>query len=386
MLLDIPGRVQTTPSSSKVTCVETRWLQEGWNIPHRDYRNSYPELPKKTPYIEDVESGFEAKVLGNKYGLNMWELTLGLVSWLKLCIEHGVITEEDMGMPLELHRGEFWSELFRRIACREGIGDILAEGLPRAADILGKGHRYLPHVAHGYAEHWVGRGIQSALGFPFWTISALIWATDSRDPFSDHHRAYSLGSSGTDNSPTHLSSEQAKAISRRLYGSEKTLDPDYGHKAQRAIWHQNRCCVDESMVLCEFGGYPVITSSVTEDGFGYPEAERDLFSAVTGIEMDEAELDRVGERVFNLERAIMVREGRSKEYDIQCGVVKYMKERPDRDGIRLDEEKFLKSLDEYYKLRGWDTTTGRPKREKLEELGLSEVAQELGRLGLLPQA
>ena len=386
MLLNIPGRVQAVPMSANMTCVETRWVEEGWGIPHRGYKNSYPELPKKTPSIKDVESGFEAKVVGDRYGLNMWEMTIGLVTWLKLCVEAGIITEEDIGMPLELHKGEFWSELFRKIAYREGIGDVLAEGLPRAADILGKGHQYLPHVAHGYAEHWVGRGIQSALEFPFWTISALVWATDSRDPFSDHHRSYSLGSLGSDNPTPYLSDEQARAISKRLYGSEKTSDPTYEYKAMRVIWHQNRCCVDESLVLCEKGGFPMISSSVTRDGFGYPAAESDLFSAVTGVEMSEAELDRIGERIFNLERAIMMREGRSKEYDIKCGVVKYMKERPDRDGIRLDEEKFLKSLDEYYQLRDWDVATGRPRRERMEELGLKDIAQELGRLGLLPQA
>ena len=49
----------------------------------------------------------------------------------------------------------------------------------------------------------------------------------------------------------------------------------------------------------------------------------------------------------------------------------------------MDRAKFQKMLDEYYELRGWNRVNGYPKREKLEELDLKEVADELDRLGLL---
>jgi aldehyde:ferredoxin oxidoreductase len=61
-----------------------------------------------------------------------------------------------------------------------------------------------------------------------------------------------------------------------------------------------------------------------------------------------------------------------------------LKRRPDADGIYLDEPKFLKTLDEYYRLRNWDAATGCPKREILEKLGLKDVATELDNSGLLP--
>jgi aldehyde:ferredoxin oxidoreductase len=80
----------------------------------------------------------------------------------------------------------------------------------------------------------------------------------------------------------------------------------------------------------------------------------------------------------------MVREGRSKEYDVKCGVVEYMRNRPDTDGITLDEGKFIRSLDEYYRLRGWDVAAGWPAREKLDELDLNDIADELDRTELLP--
>jgi aldehyde:ferredoxin oxidoreductase len=80
----------------------------------------------------------------------------------------------------------------------------------------------------------------------------------------------------------------------------------------------------------------------------------------------------------------MVREGRSKEYDLNCGVVKYLRDRPDTEGIRLDEDKFAKALVELYTLRGWDSGTGWPTKAKLQELGLKNIVEELEKRGRLP--
>ena len=385
IIANVPGRVHPYMNTSVNTCVESRWVGgtgsqyetgTGWGIPYPEYKQQYPELPKKMPVL-DFESGFECAVMGNKYGVNMWDVTLGMAPWLKLCNDAGIITEKDMGMPIDIGSGAFWCELLRKVAYREGIGDILAEGTPRAADILGKGHQYLTHMAHGYIEHIVGRGIQGSLPFPLWISTALIWATESRDPVSEIHAVTRI------HPGRNMTEAQARAISKQIYGTERTIEPSYDYKAQRAIWHQNRSCVKDSLVLCD-SIYPMTSSGATSDRSGYTAAESDLFSSVTGIEMSEAELDRVGERIFNLERAIMVREGRTKEYDLNCGVVKYLRDRPDTDGIRLDEAKFTEALEELYTLRGWDVKTGWPTRARLEELGLKDVADELGKLGRLP--
>lgn len=385
VILNVPGKVYPYLNTSVNTCVETRWIGgtgnqyetgKGWGIPHPDYKQHYPELPQDMPVL-DFESGFECAVLGNKYGVNMWEVTLGIVPWLKLCVDAGLLTEKDLGMKIDIGSGAFWCEILRKIAYRVGIGDSLAEGTSRAADILGKGHKYLTHMAHGYVEHIVGRGIQSALPFPLWVTTALIWATESRDPVSEIHSATRI------NTRRGLTEAQARAISKKVYGTDKTVDPSYESKALRAIWHQNRGCMKDSLVLCDTV-YPMVTSRMTKDYSGYTSAESELFSCITGKEMSEAELDKVGERIFNVERAIMVREGRSKDYDINCGVIKYLRDRPDTEGIKLEEDKFTKALEELYTLRGWDTGMGWPTKAKLQELGLKDIVKELEKLGKLP--
>jgi aldehyde:ferredoxin oxidoreductase len=350
MILNVPGKLYPSLNTADIHCVERRWLVPGWNIPPKAsregsvyglYKSSHVGLPKTTPEIKDYESSFEAKIMGDKYGINMWEFTLGIISWLTLCEEHGLITDEDIDIPFARDRGEFWSMLLRKIALREGIGDVLAEGVPRAADILKKGREYVPNLAHGSCPQGIGRGIQSgAAKFPRWLISALLWVTATRDPMP------------------------STRIRVPISG------PPYEGIAEPVIIGQNRAMVQASIVNCG-------------RALSNPATQTMLLSAVTGITISEEELDNVGERIFNLERAIMVRQGRTREYDVGCGVIEYLKERPDTDGIRLDEKKFLKLLDEYYEGRKWDVKTGIPTKEKLRELNLAYVADDLKKRGLI---
>ncbi|MCX7911689.1 MAG: aldehyde ferredoxin oxidoreductase C-terminal domain-containing protein, partial [Dehalococcoidales bacterium] len=132
-----------------------------------------------------------------------------------------------------------------------------------------------------------------------------------------------------------------------------------------------------------------------------PTVESRLVSAITGKDLDEGALNHIGERVCNLQRAILLREGwggRSGDrlpdfvHDEPLGYVFFNPDLtvPGRDGevvsrrgARLDRADFEKMKDEYYALRGWDIPSGLPKRMKLEELGLTDVADELEKRKLL---
>jgi len=135
------------------------------------------------------------------------------------------------------------------------------------------------------------------------------------------------------------------------------------------------------MVLCD-SGFPLTVSRLTPDKRGDTSIESQLFSAATGIETSESELDRAGEMVFNLERCLFIREGRTRKDDET--VISFFKQPDYTKGIPLDEVRFRRLMDQYYTLRGWDVNSGVPKREKLEELGLKDVADELNKRGLLP--
>ncbi|MEM2935922.1 MAG: aldehyde ferredoxin oxidoreductase N-terminal domain-containing protein [Candidatus Bathyarchaeia archaeon] len=360
----------------------------------------FPGLPppstigKSTFYNWKIgfEAGFELNVISNQYGLNQWELILGMVPWLRMCREEGIMTDID-GTPINVDDPKFWVTLFHKITFREGLGDALAEGGERAADILGKGKEQIRrlYAAYGYAGHWDGHGDRvNVVSFPVWIVSALQWATDTRDPFSSGH-CYAASLSLWE--PL-LSWDTLKRIGKKLYGSEKASDPftPYEYKAQPTIWHQHRSVLKDSLPVCD-AVFPRIYSKKTGDNFARigdmegPSFEYNMFAAATGVNMSEKELYEACERIFNLERAIQVRNyGRTRAKDEE--IIPYFEEKEQFLGpfdkyMGLDRQKFLHLLDEYYILRGWDVKTGRPTKEKLRELGLNDVANELEKGGLI---
>jgi len=148
------------------------------------------------------------------------------------------------------------------------------------------------------------------------------------------------------------------------------------------LFSGNRSCVKDSLLLCDWVFPRLIASFETDRDFkaaddiaGDTSIESCLFSAATGVSWTEDELDKAGERIYNLERAILVRSGRSRRMDET--VIPHFKLPDKYDGTRLDEERFRKLMDEFYRLRGWDQKTGIPTRRKLEELGLRNVAASI---------
>jgi aldehyde:ferredoxin oxidoreductase len=193
-----------------------------------------------------------------------------------------------------------------------------------------------------------------------------------------------------------MSSEAISRIAKRFFGTELAVDfSTYDGKALTAKSIQDRESAKESLILCSFS-WPITHVRHSEDHMGDPTLESKLFSAVTGRGIEEGELYRVGEKIFNLERAIHAREGHSgREEDT---LPDYCFEEPakpfspynpgslvpgkngeviSKKGAVLDRDKFEDMKTEYYRLRGWDAHTGLQTREKLNELGLSDVADEL---------
>jgi aldehyde:ferredoxin oxidoreductase len=116
---------------------------------------------------------------------------------------------------------------------------------------------------------------------------------------------------------------------------------------------------------------------------------------VTGRETDEAGLNAIGDRVFNLQRAILTREGHVGREADQVNAMFYtvpLKEaflNPDclvpgpggetisKKEAVFDREKFESMKTEYYRLRGWDADTGLQTRNSLYQLGLNDMAGDL---------
>ena len=191
-----------------------------------------------------------------------------------------------------------------------------------------------------------------------------------------------------------------RAIGKKFWGGEIAADfSTYEGKSLAAKKIQDRQYVKESLITCDFY-WPMTDFENTEDHLGDPTLESQVYSVVTGREVDEEQLYSIGERIVNLQRAIMVREGHQGRKDDrlpeayftvplrtfmgnpECLVPGKDGEVISRKGEVVDRQKFEEMKTEYYQFRGWDVHSGLQPEEKLKELGLSDIAAELkkGRL------
>ena len=350
-------------------------------------------------YGESNEVPFFASMICNEYGVDTHQIDV-MMQWLAKCHQAGILTDENTGIPLSKQGSlEFIETLVRKIALREGIGDALAKGAIRAAGEVGHGAKEL------LTDYITDSGHFGLIEGPRMYISTgLLYAMEPRQPMSQ------LNEMGTLNlwlmwvyrqEDAFVSNDVYRAVSKRLFGSEEAVDfTSYGGKALAAKMIQDRECAKDCLILCSYL-FPIMFSRNTPDHVGDPSIESQLLSAVTGYGIDEDGLYGIGERIFNLQRAILTREGhKGREHDRISNYnftkpLKFDLHNPEllspgegddvvsKKGAILDREKFEQLKDEYYGLRGWDVGTGLQTKVKLEELGLGDIADDLKSRGLL---
>ena len=125
------------------------------------------------------------------------------------------------------------------------MGDVLAEGTLRAAEILGIGTE---HLADCCSQHGVMQGTGTGMRkrhqydfLPYWIVAALQWAFDTRDPISSGHGyTQNIMNWSKVRSPEHgLTWEQIMSVGENISVSVIVVDPSssYEAKAIPAVWH-----------------------------------------------------------------------------------------------------------------------------------------------------
>ncbi|MDY6916423.1 MAG: aldehyde ferredoxin oxidoreductase N-terminal domain-containing protein [Chloroflexota bacterium] len=345
-------------------------------------------------YGEWNEVPFYANRLCDDYGLDT-RVTEAMLAWLTRCHKAGILTDANTGLPLsKLGSLEFIEALLKKTSLRQGFGDVLARGLIPAADEVGSDARAL---ITDYIFHTTG---QAAEGDPRMDIvTGLLYAMQPRQHAVVSELAQLLGKwvqweKGAEGA--YLSTHTLQAIAARLFGDARAVDfSTCEGKGRVAKTVQDRWSARESLITCAFA-WPIADVVWSEDHMGDPSLESQVFSAATGREVDEAELDRMGEVVFNLRRAVFAREGRRGRQSDAIPQVFY--ERPFKDRINpedlclvpgkdgepmsrkgavVDRDEFETVKDEYYQSRGWDVATGLQTKGKLIDLGLQDIVKDL---------
>jgi aldehyde:ferredoxin oxidoreductase len=360
------------------------------------------------------ELNFEIAKLCDQLGLNHWEAFAGMNWFIQNCYNAGKLTTL-LGETIELNKNgpavypkteyhagfspELAVKFLRAVAYRQGEGDIWAEGTPRAAEKLGLTDEVWRTHKLGYGPHWDGRYLHE-VHYPVWIVSALNWATQGRDPYSQQHgypeRYPSFvkewaGETSMWGTPTIPYAEICK-LGAKLYGAPHANDgwdkPELGYvdKEYVAVWHDHRAIIKSSVPVCDRQFPLLYDTTKTPPDIGYIDAEVNLFNAVVGTNWTLGDMHKAAERVFNVMRALHVRQGRTRAHDES--VIQYFTQPSmwvnEPGPTAIEPEKFKALLERYYELRGWDKTTGWPTRAKLEELDLKDVADELARIGKLP--
>jgi aldehyde:ferredoxin oxidoreductase len=263
--------------------------------------------------------------------LGMDTISMGVtLAFVAEAVERGWLDARALGVPFGWGDWRGMLRLVEMTAAREGFGDRLAEGAWRLAASLRPDATNLV-----YAVKKLELPAHSARALKGMSIG---YATATRG--GSHH----------DTRPT---PQYAPGFDRR-----GTKD-----KPEFAMRSQHFTAVGDSLVLCRF---------TSERGFGLfvGEPYAAMVRAVTGWDVTAAELERVGERIVNLERLFNVREGVSRRDDVLPWRVMHepIPEGPSA-GMYCPPDELAAMLDSYYGLRGWDAD-GDPTPARLASLGL----------------
>jgi len=323
-----------------------------------------------------------------------------IIQWLDTCHKAGFITDKEIGLDMsKLGTHDFFENLSNMIARRNGFGDILADGLLRVGEKLGD-------EAKAYFSNEVsGVGDGATYSAREYLMNGLLYALEPRQPIAMLHEIswltglWVMNQSNPKSSP--VTSDVFRAAAFKFWGNETAWDLNtHEGKAMAATKIIDRTYVKDSLLLCD-SCWPMMVSWNTPDHVGDSTLEGQIYSAVTGIETDETELNQYGERIFNLQRGVLLREGWRPKADDVVEAFNYTDPvdtvfmNPDvivpgpgeevisRKGQTLDRSEFETMRKEFYNLRGWDIDSGLQKAETLERLGLSDLVENLTRIDMI---
>jgi aldehyde:ferredoxin oxidoreductase len=287
--------------------------------------------------IDRLDAIIEAMRIVNEYGMD--GISIGVVVAFAMdCYEHGIITQEQTdGIDLRFGNAEALIAMIHKIGKREGwLGNALAEGVERAAQIIGNG-------AEKYACHIKG------LELPGYDLRTL--------------KTAALGFSVSFRGACHL---RNGAYSPDVKGKVNRFKIEKG-RGKMIADEGNMYNIIDSLIVCKF------SRGTYYDGW------KDLanyYTLATGIPITVEEMTKDGERIENLARLFNIREGKgTRKYDDVPYKIKHFPV-PDEGpakGVFVSDEELQIGLDDYYAVRGW-TSDGIPTPEKLNELGLSDLA------------
>jgi aldehyde:ferredoxin oxidoreductase len=294
----------------------------------------------------DLNIALKANDLCNKLGMDAIS-TGECIAWAMELYEEGLLEKRDTdGLDLSWGNGDAILALIDKIAQRDGFGDVLADGTKSAAEKLNRGRELTMQV----------KGLDIIMADP----RGL--------------KGFGLGFAVASRGADHLRSEPFIELyddpkrGEIMFGiPEATLRLADRGKGRLISYFEDWCAVIDSLEPCKniMENMEILTFDVAAKAI----------EAVLGFEISPSDVQRIGTRIVNLERAFNVREGITRNDDT---LPQRFREIPLSEGLSSGTVlKLDLMLDEYYSERGWNLQTGKPTRTTLENLSLEYVADDL---------
>jgi len=284
---------------------------------------------------DNLESIVDLGELCDRYGMDTISTSniIGLAFHLH---EKGVISKIDTGgIGLKWGDTDAIEQLVNRIGRRDGIGDMMAQGSRSFARHFGSEEAAVQVNGLEVAYH-DPRGVSGM---------ALSYATSPRGACHNQSDYFTVDWG-------HTHEQLGIAFFERHEQAEK---------AANVARHQDWRTVFNALVMCIFGNVE-------------PQMQVDLINAACGLDWTVEEMMKAGERAWNLKRVINNRMGLTRANDKLPKAL--LDPFPDGGSAGFVPD-FKGMLSAYYEVRGWDVETGKPSREKLIELGLDDVENDL---------
>jgi aldehyde:ferredoxin oxidoreductase len=303
--------------------------------------------------VGDINAVSIAHQICDQYGMDT--IACGaIIAFAMDCFEHGYLTLKDTGgIDLRFGNADALLAMVEKIARREGLGDLLANGSAYAARKIGQGAEDLVVAVKDHELPAHMPQVKRSL--------ALIYAIN---PFGADHQS-SEHDPGYTPDTADYNLQRMSEIGLVNPMSDRVLDRE---KVKMSLWTEYNYCFMDTATLCQFVYGPAWQV------YG-PNEQAELMHAVTGWDWTVDDVQKVGERRLNMMRAFNAREGAGRERDT---LPKRLYDEPLKggasDGVAVTRQEVEEALDIYYEMCGWDVATGKPTRAKLEELGLGWMA------------
>lgn len=293
---------------------------------------------------DNIEAVIKANDICNRYGLDTIS-TGTVIAFAMECFERGIIGKKDTGgLELAWGDGVAMVAMLEKIARREGFGDVLADGVKRAAERIGRG-------SEEFAVHFLGQepGYHDPRYRPGRGTAYVIDATPGRHTAGAILNFVEGGGSLGDYPEVQVSSLE-------IHGN-------YNSKGQFYALVTNYAQLFSSSGLCIFAG------------LGIPVPLPEFIAAVTGWDFTMNEGLRAGQRINTLRQVFNSREG-CLPLDVRYPPrLATAAESGPLAGLLPD---FTATKAGYFAAMKWDLKTGKPYRQTLIELGLDGLVRDFG--------